>query len=164
MTEADSLTYTRVFDAPRELVFRCLTEPEHLTHFWGPAGVSTPLGTIAIDARAGGVFETVMVNDADGSQYPTRAVFIEVVPPSRLVWREPGTGVLTTSTLSDLGDGRTEVRIHQANVPDAFRAPQARAGFNTSLDKFAAYLARLTDARLTDARPSDARLTDGSST
>jgi uncharacterized protein YndB with AHSA1/START domain len=149
MTDADVLTYTRIFDAPRDLVFRCLTEPEHLTHFWGPAGVSTPLETIAIDARPGGVFETEMVNDADGSRYPTRAVFIEVVAPSRLVWREPGTGVVTTSTLNDLGDGRTEVRIHQANVPDAFRAPQARAGFNTSLDKFAAYLARLTDGGLT---------------
>jgi uncharacterized protein YndB with AHSA1/START domain len=40
------LTYTRVFDAPRELVFRCMIEPEHLTHFWGPAGVSTPLESI----------------------------------------------------------------------------------------------------------------------
>ena len=37
------LTYTRVFDAPRELVFRWMLEPEHLTHFWGPAGMSTPL-------------------------------------------------------------------------------------------------------------------------
>jgi uncharacterized protein YndB with AHSA1/START domain len=149
MTDVNELTYTRVFDAPRELVFRCLTEPEHLTHFWGPSGVSAPLATITIDARPGGVFETVMVNDSDASRHPTRAVFIEVVPPSRLVWREPGTGVVTTSTLIDLGDGRTEVRIHQANVPEAFRAPEARAGLRTSLDKFAAYLARLTDGSST---------------
>ena len=149
MTDLNELTYTRVFDAPRELVFRCLTEPEHLTHFWGPSGVSTPLATITIDVRPGGVFETVMVNEGDGSRYPTRAVFTEVVAPSRLVWREPGTGVVTTSTLIDLGDGRTEVRIHQANVPEAFRAPEARAGFRTSLDKFAAYLARLTDGSST---------------
>ena len=149
MTDMNELTYTRVFDAPRELVFRCLTEPEHLTHFWGPSGVSTPLATITIDARPGGVFETVMVNDSDGSRYPTRAVFTEVVAPSRLVWREPGTGMTTTSTFIDLGDGRTEVRIHQANVPEAFRASEAQAGFRTSLDKFAAYLARLTDRSTT---------------
>ncbi|HEY7177495.1 MAG TPA: SRPBCC domain-containing protein [Micromonosporaceae bacterium] len=148
MTDAD-LTYVRVFDAPRELVFRCLVEPAHLTHFWGPAGVSTPLATIAVDARPGGVFETVMVNDADGSPYPTRAVYLEVDEPSRLAWREVGTGVITTSTLTDLGDGRTEVRIHQANVPDAFRTPEARAGFTTSLDKFAAYLSRLTEGSST---------------
>ena len=139
----DELVYTRVFDAPRELVFRCLIEPEHLTHFWGPAGVSAPLETIKVDARPGGVFETVMVNDADGSQYPTRAVFIEVTEPERLVWTEPDSGVTTTSTLRDLGESRTEVRIHQVNVPDAFRSPEAQDGFLTSLDRFAAYLAKL---------------------
>ena len=34
---SDELVYTRIFEAPRDLVFRCLIEPEHLTHFWGPA-------------------------------------------------------------------------------------------------------------------------------
>jgi len=142
--EAAELIYTRVFDAPRELVFRCMTEPEHLTHFWGPAGVSTPRENIKVDARPGGVFETVMVNDADGSQYPMRAVYVEVVEPERLAWTEPGTGVTTTSTLTDLGGGRTEVKIRQANVPEAFRSPEAQAGFSTSLDRFAAYLGTLS--------------------
>jgi uncharacterized protein YndB with AHSA1/START domain len=137
---AAELVYTRVFDAPRELVFRCMTEPEHLTHFWGPAGVSTPRENIAVDVRPGGIFETVMVNDADGSQYPMRAVYVEVVEPERLVWTEPGTGVTTTSTFTDLGGARTEVRIRQINVPEAFRSPEAQAGFLTSLDRFAAYL------------------------
>ena len=141
------LIYTRVFDAPRELVFRCMIEPEHLTHFWGPAGVSTPLENIKVDPRPGGIFETVMVNDADGSQYPMRAVYAEVAEPERLVWTEPGTGMTTTSTFSDLGGGRTEVRIHQVNVPEAFRSPEAQAGFATSLDRFAAYLAALPGLR-----------------
>jgi uncharacterized protein YndB with AHSA1/START domain len=140
---ADELVYTRVFEAPRELVFRCMIEPEHLTHFWGPSGVSAPLETIAVDARPGGAFETVMINDADGSRYPTRAIFIEVTEPERLVWEEPDNGVVTTSTFRDLGDTRTEVTIHQANVPAAFRSPEARAGFSTSLDRFAAYVAKL---------------------
>jgi uncharacterized protein YndB with AHSA1/START domain len=121
-----------------------MIEPEHLTHFWGPAGVSTPLANITVDARPGGVFETVMVNDADGSQYPMRAVYVEVVEPERLVWTEPGTGVTTTSTLLDLGGDRTEVQIHQVNVPAAFRSPDAQAGFSTSLDRFAAYLGKLS--------------------
>src|SRR5262245_32718056 len=138
---ADELVYTRVFDAPRELVFRCMIEPEHLTHFWGPSGVSAPPDGIAVDARPGGAFEVVMVNDADGSRYRMRAVYEEIVAPERLVWREPETGVVTTSTFVDIGDDRTEVRIHQMNVPEAFRSPQARAGFSTSLDRFAGYLA-----------------------
>src|SRR5258705_7704535 len=92
----DELVYTRVFDAPRELVFRCMIEPEHLTHFWGPVGVSTPIENITIDARPGGVFETVMVNDSDGAEYPSRGVYVEVVAPERLVWREPDIGMITS--------------------------------------------------------------------
>lgn len=136
--------YTRVFDAPRELVFRCMIEPEHLTHFWGPAGVSTPAGNIKVDARPGGVFETVMVNDSDGSEYVMRAVYVELAEPERLVWTEPDTGMTTTTTFTDLGDGRTEVRIHQANAPEAFGRPEAQAGFLTSLDRFAEYLGKLS--------------------
>ena len=133
------LTYTRVFDAPRDLVFRCMLEPEHLTHFWGPAGTSTPLDGITVDPRPGGVFETVMVSD-DGGSYTMRAIYAEIVPPERIVWTEPGTGVTTTSTFTDLGGARTEIRIHQAKVPDYALSPEARAGFLSSLDRFAAYL------------------------
>ena len=49
----------------------------------------------------------------------------------------------TTSTFTDLGSNRTEVRIHQARVPGPFRSPQAQAGFLTSLDRFEAYLGQL---------------------
>ena len=137
------LTFTRVFDAPRDLVFRCMLEPEHLTHFWGPAGTSAPLARITVDPRPGGVFEVVMVSDADGSSYTMRAVYLEIVPPERIVWSEPGTGVVTTSTFTDLAGARTEVRIHQANVPPGARSPESQAGFLTSLDRFAAYLRTL---------------------
>jgi uncharacterized protein YndB with AHSA1/START domain len=141
---ADELIFTRVFDAPRDLVFRCMIEPEHLTHFWGPAGVSTPRDKISVDARPGGVFESVMVNDADGSEYRLRVVYDEVAEPDRLAWTDPDTGMSTTSTFTDLGGGRTEVRIHQTRVPAPFRTPEARAGFATSLDRFATHLGTLS--------------------
>jgi uncharacterized protein YndB with AHSA1/START domain len=144
---AAELSYVRVFAAPRELVFRCMIEPEHLTHFWGPAGMHTPLENIKVDPRPGGVFETVMVNDSDGRQYAMRAVFAEVVEPERLVWTDSDTGVTTTSTFRDLGDARTEVRIRQANVPDAFRSQEAQAGFSTSLDRFASYVGAMSGDR-----------------
>jgi uncharacterized protein YndB with AHSA1/START domain len=124
VAQPGELTYARVFAAPRELVFRAMIDPEQLAHFWGPAGVSTPLATIKVDAQPGGVFETIMVNDADGSQYLMRAVYTEVSEPDRLAWTEPGTGMTTTSTFVDLGDGRTEVRIHQTQVPPAFRSQE----------------------------------------
>jgi hypothetical protein len=60
--------------------------------------------------------EAVMVSDNGAGEYPTQATF------------------------TDLGDGRTQVRIHQTNGPEAFRSPRAQAGFLTSLDRFAAHL------------------------
>jgi uncharacterized protein YndB with AHSA1/START domain len=140
------LHVTRVFEAPRELVFSCLIEPEHLTHFWGPTGVSAPLDQITVDARPGGVFTTVMVNDADGSTYPTSARYLEVSAPERLSWIEDHSGMTVTATFTDLGDDRTQLDIEQTNVPAQMMDPEARAGFLTSLDRFAGHLARLTRA------------------
>jgi uncharacterized protein YndB with AHSA1/START domain len=139
-TELGEVTYTRVFDAPRELVFACMTDPQHLTHFWGPTGVSTPLENITIDLRVGGAFNTTMVNDATGDEYPGRGVYTVIDPPSTLAWEEEG-GMTAMSTFTDLGDGRTEVRITQQNVPAMYRSAEAQAGFQSSLDRFAAHLA-----------------------
>jgi uncharacterized protein YndB with AHSA1/START domain len=143
VSDRDELHFTRIVEASRELVFRCMIEPEHLTHFWGPTGVSAPLERIVVDARPGGVFETVMVNDADGSEYPTRAVYDEVRPPELLSWTEPGSGMQVTSEFIELGPERTEVRIHQVHVPAPLRVPEAQAGFSSSLERFAAYCAAL---------------------
>jgi uncharacterized protein YndB with AHSA1/START domain len=140
----DVMTYTRVLPGPRELVFRCMLDPAHLTHFWGPNGMSTPLDGITVDARPGGVFETVMVPDAGGDSYTMRAVFDEIVEPERIAWTEVGSGMRSVTTFVDLGDGRTEVTIEQHDAPAHYREPQARAGFATSLDRFAGYLSGLS--------------------
>jgi uncharacterized protein YndB with AHSA1/START domain len=139
------VTHTRTYEAPRELVFRCMITPEHLTHFWGPVGVSTPIENIKVDPRPGGIFETVMVNDTDGAEYTMSGVFVEVVDPERLVWTERDVegGMTTAVTFIDLGDGRTEVVSHQTNVPEMMRSPEAQAGLLTSFDRFAAYLSSL---------------------
>ena len=137
----DEFVYERVFRAPRELVWRCLTEPGELVHFWGPRGMETPIDGIVVELRPGGRFETLMLGE-HGSHRMV-ATFTEVAPPERLAWVESATGMHTTSTLSDLGDGRTAVLIHQRHVPDAMRMPQARAGFLTSLDKLEEHLAHL---------------------
>lgn len=123
-----------------------MTTPEHLTHFWGPTGTTTSLDGITVDLRPGGVFETVMVNDIDGSQYTMRAVYQEVAPPERLAWRDSDSGMVTTITFHDLGDGTTEVVTHQRNVPAAQRSADARDGFATSLDRFNAYIDALAAA------------------
>ena len=149
----NELRFTRVFDAPRELVFRCMTDPDHLTHFWGPKGVSTPRDGITVDARPGGVFETVMVNDSDGNEYATRAVYDEVRPPERLSWTEAHSGMRVTTEFVALGPDRTEVRIHQRYVPEAFLLPEVQAGFLSSLDRFDAYLAGVVASESAQTRP-----------
>ncbi len=141
MSDAE-LVYRRIFRAPRELVWRCLTEPVELAQFWGPAGMVTPVEGVVVELRPGGRFETLMVGEHGG--YRMVATFTEVVPPERLAWVESATGMHTTSSLDDLGDGRTAVVIHQRNVPEPMRTPEARAGFLTSLDELEVHLARLT--------------------
>jgi uncharacterized protein YndB with AHSA1/START domain len=140
------LTFRRVHRGSPALLFACMTEPAHLTHFWGPAGTTTPVEHIVVDLRPGGAFETTMVNDTDGSAYTMRAVYAEVTPPDRLVWIEAGVegGMRTTVTFIDLLDGRTEVVTHQTDLPAAYLSAEAQAGFVTSLDRFARYAARLT--------------------
>ena len=138
----DELVSRRVFPAPRELVWRCLTEPAELAHFWGPSGMATPIDGIVVELHPGGRFETLMLGEHDSHRMV--ATFTEVVPPERLAWVESATGMHTTSTLNDRGDGSTEVVIHQQNVPETMRTPEARAGFVSSLDKLEEHLAHLT--------------------
>lgn len=149
MIETGEFTYRRVHRASPELLFDCMTTPEHLTRFWGPVGSTTPVGNITIDLRPGGVFETTMVDDADGGTHTMRAVYVEVRRPDRLVWMEADVegGMRTTITFIDLHDGRTEVVTHQSNVPAAYLSAEARAGFNTSLDRFDVYVAGLNGPR-----------------
>ena len=148
MTQPGELTYRRIHRASRELLFDCMTMPEHLTKFWGPDGTSTPINGITVDLRPGGAFETAMVNDADGSRYTMRAVYIEVRRPEKLSWTESAVerGMTTTITFEDLGDGRTQVVTHQTNVPPIMANPDARKGFETSLRRFAEYVVQLRSA------------------
>jgi uncharacterized protein YndB with AHSA1/START domain len=139
-------TIVRVFDAPREAVWRAWTDPEQLAQWFGPRGVSTPLDKIRMDLRPGGVASLVMVDDASGTEYPNSGTYLEVVPPERLVWKDDGfldgTGAGTvTMTLRDLG-GKTELALHVvADFTDGMRA-QAEAGWGSSFDRLGELLAR----------------------
>jgi uncharacterized protein YndB with AHSA1/START domain len=144
-TIAGEMTYRRIHRASRELLFDCMTTPEHLVHFWGPTGTTTPVDKIIVDLRPGGAFQTVMVSDDGGGEYPMRAIYVEVDRPNRLIWTEADVegGLTTTITFDDLGDGRTEVVTHQTNMPAMYLRPEAQAGFKTSLDRFDNYVSTL---------------------
>jgi uncharacterized protein YndB with AHSA1/START domain len=139
------VTITREFDAPRDVVFRALVEPEQFIRFWGPVGMHVPLSSVVIEPWAGGRFESTMIpdDDPDNPGFPMKAVFVEVVEPEIFAFSEPDSGMTSTGTLTDLGGGRTRLVIHQTNVPEMYRSPEALAGFNTSLDRLADHLATL---------------------
>jgi uncharacterized protein YndB with AHSA1/START domain len=79
------LVLERTLDVPRELVWKCWTEPEHLKPWFVPKPWS--VGDVEIDLRPGGIFRSVM-RDPDGKEYPNLGCFLEVVPNERLVWTD----------------------------------------------------------------------------
>jgi uncharacterized protein YndB with AHSA1/START domain len=85
--DARTIVASRVFDAPRELVFEGWANSKHLVQWWGPDGFTTT--TRAIDMRPGGVWRFVM-HGPDGTDYETRIVYDEIVKPERLIYRHPG--------------------------------------------------------------------------
>jgi uncharacterized protein YndB with AHSA1/START domain len=76
------LTITRVFDAPRELVWKAWTEPERVKRWWGPKGFTSPV--IKIDLRVGGEYLSCM-RSPEGQDFWGKGIFREIVVPERLV-------------------------------------------------------------------------------
>ena len=103
------LIYRRVHRASPELLFDCMTTPEHLAHFWGPRGTSTPVSHITVDLRPGGAFETTMVSDTGDGRHTMRAVYLEIERPYRLVWEEADVegGMRTTIFFPTLPPSKT---------------------------------------------------------
>jgi uncharacterized protein YndB with AHSA1/START domain len=111
-----SIIGTRVFDAPRDLVFSAFTDAKHLAQWWGPNGFSTT--TSAFDFRPGGAWRYIM-HGPDGRNYKNQITFEEIVRPERIVYRHSGNEdggdedgepvqFRTTITFEDLG-GKTRL-------------------------------------------------------
>lgn len=81
--EDRSIVTTRVFDAPREVVFAAWTDAGQIAQWWGPDGFTTTIHEM--DVRPGGVWRFIM-HGPDGVDYPNRVTYIEVAPPDRLVY------------------------------------------------------------------------------
>jgi uncharacterized protein YndB with AHSA1/START domain len=79
------ITITRVFDAPRELVWAAWTDPDQLAKWFGPAGFDTPRDTVEIDLRVGGRFSLRMVKGGSGVEHPVDYEIVELAEPELLV-------------------------------------------------------------------------------
>jgi uncharacterized protein YndB with AHSA1/START domain len=162
---------SRVFDAPRELVFEAWTEAKYMRRWWGPRTVTNPV--CEMDVRPGGAYRITM-RMPDGSEYPITGVFKEVVRPERLVMTLEGSGhpkewhdkvlascaeqgsrgydeknpvgdVLCIITFEKLGE-KTKVTVRQRFISAAIRNAMVKLGMDEgwmeSLDKLAELLKR----------------------
>lgn len=139
------LVVTRTFDAPRELVFRLWTEPEHLARWWGPRGFETV--ECAMDVRPGGAWFR-RIRSPEGALYTKRGVYREVVPPKRLVFTyvnedaegTPGPETLVIVTFEEHG-GQTKLTLHQSGFETSADRDAHQGGWSSCLERFADYLA-----------------------
>ena len=116
---------TRIFEAPREAVWRAWTRPEELVRWWGKRGWTAQPETVVMDVRPGGTFRVVTVNDEDGREMVNEGVYHDVDEPERLAFGE------SAVTFTDLGGGRTRMDFRTSAQMDE----TAIGGFNSALDR-----------------------------
>lgn len=134
------LTITRIFDAPRDLVFSAWTRPEHLMRWFAPNDFTLPV--CEMDFRAGGKFRFCM--RGLGSEHWVNGVYREIVKPERIVWagtmEHDNNEVTTTVIFADLG-GKTRLTVHQTFSIETDSTRGARYGWTQTLDHLAEFLA-----------------------
>ena len=146
------LHITRLLDAPRDLVYKVWTDPNHVAQWWGPKYFTNPL--CEMDVRTGGAI-LIHMQDADGVVYPMKGVFDEVVEPERLVFTAEaldgvdGPPILedrTTVTFEEV-DGKTLLTVHavvtRATAQGELALEGMEQGWNEQLDKLAEHLAQV---------------------
>jgi len=154
ITEKD-IIITRVFDAPRGRVWEAWTKPDHFKRWWGPKGFRSP--SCAIDLRVGGKYLNCMRGagpDGVVRDYWTTGVYREIVPMERIVctdsfadekgnvvpasdYNMPGDWpleLLVTVTFEER-DGRTEMTLRHAGIPEGHMKDECETGWNESFDK-----------------------------
>jgi uncharacterized protein YndB with AHSA1/START domain len=137
----DRFEITRVFDAPRERVWREWTEPERFADWFGGTEYEVPLSTVSMDVRVGGAWRLTMLTRR--GEILWHGEYQEVVEPERIVLtmtdQPPGDAAyaLVIVDLVDLGDGRTEMRFEQRGPMPPEQARAARDGWGVFFDRIA---------------------------
>ncbi|MGB8980560.1 MAG: SRPBCC domain-containing protein [Anaerolineales bacterium] len=147
------LVITRILDAPRKLVWKAWTDPQHFMRWWGPKDYTSPFSEI--DLRVGGRYLNCM-RSPDGRDYWTTGTYQEIVPFEKIVYTdsfadEQGNAVsaayygmtpdfpletLVTVTFEDQ-DGKTRMTLRHTDLPAGEMSEQTGAGWNESFDKLA---------------------------
>jgi uncharacterized protein YndB with AHSA1/START domain len=144
-TAETELVITRVFDAPRALVFKAWTDADRAARWWGPQGFTTESCTM--DVRVGGAWRLSM-RSPEGTLHTKRGVYREIVPPERLsftyAWEDaegnPGHEMLVTVSLTE-EDGKTRLVLHHTRFESVAARDTHRGGWTSCMERFAEYLA-----------------------
>ena len=151
---ADYFTIERSFEAPRLLVWKCYTEPQHLARFWGPREATT---AATVDLRVGGLWRTVWTYPS-GQTYGYNSVYLEIVRPERIHYRDAPNdwsggldGLPPAELISTIGlterEGRTTVLANVTAATVALRDETVARGFagmvSMGNDRLGEYLATL---------------------
>jgi uncharacterized protein YndB with AHSA1/START domain len=134
---SEGIAITRVFDAPREQVWKEWTEPERFADWYGGSEAEVPASSVSMEVREGGRWRLTMFYGPERHEIRWKGEYREVVEPERLVFTvsdQPGedSWELVTVVLTDLGDGRTEMQFSQRGSlpPEVYeRAGQGWAKF-----------------------------------
>jgi uncharacterized protein YndB with AHSA1/START domain len=157
-TDDREMVITRIFDAPRELVWKAWTEPEHVMRWWGPKDFTSPV--CKIDFRVGGSYLYCM-RSPEGQDFWSTGVYREIVPMERIVCTDsfadeegnvvPATHYgmspdfpleLQVTVTFEEHDGKTKMTLRHAGMPAGTMKEMAGQGWNESFDKLAQDLAK----------------------
>jgi uncharacterized protein YndB with AHSA1/START domain len=148
MTErpASGIAITRVFDAPRERVWREWTEPAAFADWFGGTDCEVPLETVSLDVRPGGSLRATMFCGLERREIRWEGEYREVVEPERLEFtlsdqQAEDAYELVTVVLTDLGDGRTEMSFEQRGAMSPEQYERAGQGWSSFFDRIAERLA-----------------------
>jgi uncharacterized protein YndB with AHSA1/START domain len=137
---------TRIFDAPREQVFKAWTDPDEVAAWYGPEHFDTPPERINIDLRVGGRYELTMVQRGGDAEFSIGYEIVELVEPELIVLRSdpmPQVGMHEPTVVRvqfhDHGD-KTRMTLSDGPLPPAARG-RAEAGWSAALDKLGAHVA-----------------------
>jgi uncharacterized protein YndB with AHSA1/START domain len=144
-TRQRELVITRIFAAPRALVFKAWTDPAQAARWWGPQGFMT--FSCQMDVRPGGAWRIGM-RSPEGTDHWKQGVYREIVEPERLVftyaWEDengkPGHETLVTVSFAERG-AETELRLHQNIFETATARDAHHGGWTSCFERFAQYLA-----------------------
>jgi uncharacterized protein YndB with AHSA1/START domain len=135
---------TRIFEAPRERVFKAWTDPDEIATWYGPEHFDTPRERIHIDLRVGGRYELTMIRRDGRAELTIGYDILELVEPELIVLRSdpmPQAGMheptVTRVELHDLG-GRTRMTLTDGPYPES---EHAEAGWSAAFDKLATLVA-----------------------